>query len=280
MGTSRYTLNQTSVRELNCKLLYISHSKYENDWISVMHTHPFIEIFYVQGGCGEFLFEGEKYSIKKGNFIIINSNVPHTEKSFEDTPLEYITIGIEGVAFSFNGDKNYIVFEEKNELKDLLYYMTTILQEMMEKKTHYDNLCQNLLAVLLFKLERLTNYTMQIAPPVVQSTQECIRLKRYIESNFMHDITLDTLAKISNLNKHYLVHAFTKHYGCPPIQYLCQVRIQSSKELLANTDYTITEIAQSCGFSSQSYFAQSFYKNCGMTASAYRSSCKKKKDKK
>ena len=65
---------------------------------------------------------------------------------------------------------------------------------------------------------------------------------------------------------------------CPDI--LIQVSAVSaalnsfSKELLATTDYSITEVAQSSGFSSQSYFAQCFLKHCRMTASAYRKACR------
>ena len=88
------------------------------------------------------------------------------------------------------------------------------------------------------------------------------------------DITLDTLAEVSHLNKYYMVHAFTRQFGCSPINYLCEVRIKASKELLATTDYSITEVAQSSGFSSQSYFAQCFLKHCRMTASAYRKACR------
>ena len=71
-----------------------------------------------------------------------------------------------------------------------------------------------------------------------------------------------------------MVHAFTRQFGCSPINYLCEVRIKASKELLATTDYSITEVAQSSGFSSQSYFAQCFLKHCRMTASAYRKACR------
>ena len=99
-------------------------------------------------------------------------------------------------------------------------------------------------------------------------------IKKYIEANYTHNITLDLLSEISCLNKFYLVHTFTKRFGCSPMNYLCEVRINASKELLATTDYSITEIAQSSGFSSQSYFSQCFLKHCHMTASAYRKSCR------
>lgn len=95
-------------------------------------------------------------------------------------------------------------------------------------------------------------------------------VKRYIDANYSEDICLDSLAGLAHLNKYYLIHAFTESYGISPINYLNEKRIQNCKELLASTDYSIAEIARLSGFSSQSYFSQSFRKSCGMTAKAYR----------
>lgn len=218
--------------------------------------------------------EEKEYTIQKDDFVIVNAGISHTEVSSHDMPLEYVTIGMEGLSFSFEGNKDHIIFSCKNERKDLFFYMTAMLNEMEEKNRDCEVVCQNLLEVLIIKLIRRTNFAFEVTPSV-QINKECIKIKRYIEANYVQDITLDSLAKLSHLNKYYMAHAFTIHCGCSPIRYLCQTRIKASKELLANTDYSITEVAQYSGFSSQSYFAQCFLKSCGLTASAYRKNCKK-----
>lgn len=272
MGTIRYSMEHLHSDEYNYNLLHVSQSRYEKDWHSIMHTHPFPEIFYVQDGSGVFLYDDVEYPISKNDIVIVNPNVPHTEKSSDSAPLQYISIGIVGFDFSFRENADYLIFST-NE-KNPRFYFTSLLREMADQKPHYENICQHLLMLLLYTLERITDYNMQTMLPTAQVKQECLRVKRYIEANYMKDITLDTLVKISNLSKHYLVHSFTNSYSCSPLKYLCQKRIQESKELLLTTNLTIAEIASACGFSSQSYFAQSFRANCGMSASAYRSSHK------
>lgn len=256
---------------LNCRLLYISHSKYENDWPSFLHTHPFSELFYVQSGSGSFQIEEEEYSIQKDDFIIINANIPHTEKSSDDQPLEYMAVGVDGILFSFAQEKEYTVFNCAGEQGNLVLYMTAMLREMKERKKDYEYICQNLLQSVLLTLMRRASFELKVAA-TTQISRECTKLKRYMESNYMHDLTLDTLAEYSHLNKYYMVHAFTRYCGCSPIQFLSQIRLQAAKELLAGTDYSIAQVAHSSGFSSQSYFAQCFQKSCGMSASAYRKS--------
>ena len=115
-------------------------------------------------------------------------------------PLEYVTIGIEGLSFSFEENKDYIIFSCKNEQKDLYFYMTAMLNEMEEKNRDCEVVCQNLLEVLIIKLIRRTNFAFEVAP-TVQINKECVKIRRYIEANYAQDITLDSLAELSHLNK-------------------------------------------------------------------------------
>ena len=149
MGTSIYPLTRGNTQAAQNKLLYITHSKYENDWPSQPHIHPFTELFYVKDGSGSFLIEDEKYAIEKDDFVIVNAGISHTEISSPSMPLEYVTIGIEGLSFSFEENKDYIIFSCKNEQKDLYFYMTAMLNEMEEKNRDCEVICQNLLEVLI-----------------------------------------------------------------------------------------------------------------------------------
>lgn len=286
MGLTRYVLEDRSNKpgsktdsdtdsgRIDLKPLYVSHAKYENDWPSLFHTHPFSELFYVIGGRGSFLTEEATHPIMAGDFIIINANTSHTEKSSPDMPLEYISVAVKDIYFTFDGYDEYTVFNCQEEQKDLKFYMTAILQELMDKNHNYATVCQNLLEILVIQLMRWTNHSFKIES-TTRIHRECMKIKRYIEFNYAQEITLDNLARLSHINKYYMSHVFTKCFGSSPIQYLCQIRIQSSKDLLANTDFSITDVASLSGFSSHSYFAQCFQKDCGMTASAYRRECKK-----
>ncbi len=59
--------------------------------------------------------------MKKTIFVIVNAGISHTEVSSPSMPLEYVTIGIDGLSFSFEGNKDYIIFSCKNEQKDLFF---------------------------------------------------------------------------------------------------------------------------------------------------------------
>ena len=85
--------------KINSRLLSISLSKDEKDWPSVLHTHPFTEIFFVLNGKGNFFFRRDIRPIETGDLIIIPPYLEHTEQSIPGTPLEYYVLGIDGIAF-------------------------------------------------------------------------------------------------------------------------------------------------------------------------------------
>ena len=124
-------------------------------------------------------------------------------------------------------------------------------------------------------IESIPGYVQTIAKKI---TKECRFVEQYIDEHFMEDITLQTLSDLTYLNKYYLVHAFKNYKGVSPINYLINRRLVEAKHLLATTNYPISKIAASIGFSSQSYFSQVFRKETGMSPNAYRQNEELQKD--
>lgn len=133
----------------------------------------------------------------------------------------------------------------------------------------YEDACRYYLNLILIEIQRNTNIHYDF-PSKEKNNRDCKFVKEYLDSHYTENITLDILSKKSKMNKYYLVHSFTKHFGCSPISYLNDKRIEESKNLLETTNHSIAAIASMIGFSSQSYFSQSFKKNTFMTPNEYR----------
>lgn len=273
MSNVRFSFNSTQSQKLNVKLLYISRSKYGGDWHSTIHTHPFTELFYVIKGQGSFIVEDEKFQVREDDLVIVNSSINHTEVSFNSSPLEYIVLGIEGLAF-FEPDtddllQQYTCYNYSNYRNEVLFYLKALLHEIEYQEPDYDIICQDLLEVLIINIIRRTNYKISISSNQ-KISKECAYVKNYIDNHFTENVTLDYLASLAHTNKYYLVHAFNKYMGISPINYLIEKRIEESKHLLSATDHSISDIANIAGFSSQSYFSQVFRKNTGITPNQFR----------
>lgn len=271
MSNERFELQrEENTQPVNAKLLYISKARYGGDWHSLLHAHVCTELFYVVGGRGMFRLENETFPLETDDLLIVSPNVEHTEMGISSDPLEYIVLGIEGLDFVFPGkDARYARLPYREYRGDTLLCLDLMLREMEKKAEGHAEICQRLLEILILQLIR--NSSCAVTPAASRrSSRECAVVKRYIDQNYSENITLDMLAELTHMNKYYLVHVFNRENGKSPISYLIDRRIRESRHLLANTDHSLSQISQMLGFSSQSYFSQSFKKAQGVTPNEYR----------
>ncbi len=261
------------------KLLYVSTAKYGGDWHSTLHTHACTEIFYVVGGSGKFNIEGKLLPVTTDDMVIVNPNVEHTEVSYNKRPLEYIVLGVEGLEYSAgeDADERWFMTNMQNAREALLHALREMLREIEYKAVGYELICQDLLEVLILWLMRHAG--LQFLPtktehrkPGRKPSKECAAVRHYIDNHFKENINLDMLSELVHVNKYYMVHSFTKEYGISPINYLISRRIEESKYLLSDTDHSLSQISHMLGFSSPSYFSQSFRRLEGMSPMEFRRS--------
>jgi len=91
------------------------------------------------------------------------------------------------------------------------------------------------------------------------------RVKEYMSSNIANRVTLEELASIANLSPSHFRRAFQKTVGVPPHHYLLKLRVATAERLLVETKFTLSEIAQGCGFASQSHITRVMKQFCGAT---------------
>ena len=289
MGNTRYLLTKNNVYDLDFELIYISKSKFENDWHSTLHMHPFTEIFFITSGQGTFQIGDEIVSVKESDLILINPNCSHTERSVSSSnPLEYIVFAINNLAIGTlpsnltNDDtkdtlNTYKILNFNKKKSEILYNLNTLIRELEEKNLNYELACKSILTLFLIQVMRNTSSDIFITEKFEKINIECMKIKNYIDSHYSENITLDFLSNLTYVNKFHLVHLFTKEMGISPINYLINKRIDESKNLLSTTNYSIRDISSIVGFSNSSYFSQMFKKITGISPKDFRSTNSKNK---
>lgn len=281
MGNERYDFSAPKeyLTKVKAKLLYVSSATYGGDWLSTPHTHYCSELFYVIDGMGQFQVEDHIFPVSANDLVVINPNVSHTELGFNANPLKYIVLGIEGLELSVeNHNANFCIVNFK-EIKDTInFYLKMMLREIENRSPGHETICQDLMEILIVLFGRQTNFSTILSPANKKTSHLCDSVRRYIDQNCGDDLSLEKLAKFSHVNKYYLVHTFTDEYGISPISYLMRVRVKKAEKLLATTDYSLSVISRTCGFSSSSYFSQTFKKITGVSPSCYRRTSKSDQD--
>ena len=237
------------------------------------HGRSTAQLLYLLSGQGRVLIGDRSFVVRQDSLVAVNPNQDYILDCGED-PVQYVLLEIDGVLFGFvPPDLRLGVYDFAPFAQQMRFYLNTLLEEWETREDGWEPSVQNLLELLLIRIGRHSG--MSVMTDNHRSGKECAAVKRHIDANFGEEITLDSLAARTNLNKYYLVHVFTRTYGISPINYLIGRRIEGAKRLLAESDRSISQIAQTVGFSSQSYFSQSFKRVTGQTPAQYRRQSRK-----
>ena len=95
-------------------------------------------------------------------------------------------------------------------------------------------------------------------------------VRRYLEDNYMFDLSLDSVGEILHISPAYLSAQFKKYQKMNFLDCLTELRINAAKELLADPFRSSAEVASMVGYEDASYFARAFKKRTGMTPTQYR----------
>ncbi|AOH56552.1 DNA-binding response regulator [Peribacillus muralis] len=93
----------------------------------------------------------------------------------------------------------------------------------------------------------------------------------FIHENFAEKISLSDIAREVHTNPTYLSRKFHEEVGTSFSEYLMHYRIKAAKRaLIANTNWSISDVAENSGFNSQHYFSTLFRKIEGITPKEFR----------
>ena len=92
----------------------------------------------------------------------------------------------------------------------------------------------------------------------------------FIYENLHDKITAKKLAEVSGLSESYILRLFHKETGKTVQEYVLAKKIETSKNMLRYTKCSLSDIALTLGFPSQSYWTQAFRKLEGTTPAKYR----------
>jgi AraC family transcriptional regulator len=96
------------------------------------------------------------------------------------------------------------------------------------------------------------------------------RVVEFIESTLDRQITLDDLVAIGGGSVFHFCRAFKNSTGRTPYQFVLRRRIERAKQLLANSEARLDEIATRCGFRDSLHFSKTFSRFAGMPPSRFR----------
>ena len=210
------------------------------------HTHRYPQILVPLENTMKIVIEGASYKVTPQELCLVPEGMHHEcnyfgkmlAMNFEETPDNKVMIA-RPIIVSMHGQ---------------IMQLVSLIQA--ELKSEPDSKAVGFLYNYLYS-KLLENQE----PPSI----------RYIYDHYDLPITVDTLARIEAYNVSYYNDWFKQQTGVTPGIYLRRTRVEKAKELLKDTDFTVTDISGMVGYSSNSTFTRAFRSITGMAPNTYRS---------
>lgn len=253
-----------------------------HDYRAICHWHTDFEFIYVYDGSMKYSVNGSVISLSSGQGVFINSNCLHF--GFSDTRSEchFLCVLLHPSLLSSNPYFQETILTPLTENSKLPYirllhshaWQNSIILELLRientlgKKNEALNIVQSFINILSLIINHANIPTASI-----QNDDELSSLTAmigYVQQNYTDKISIDTLSSVGNCCKTKCNDLFRKYLNMTPLTYLTSYRLEKSTDMLTNSFASISEIAYASGFSSSSYFCETFNKHYGTTPKQYR----------
>lgn len=227
------------------------------------HYHNTYELYFLLKGQSEYFVKDKTYSVE-GNYIVL---IPKNELHYN----MYITDKIERYVLNFSEDlitpsllpvmkllfnKPIYLPRHPNYLKRL---MSDIISEYHKNDAFSADILQCRITEILTYLAR--NPSLPLPDKAEITHPSVAKLTHYINENYNKRLTLENSAHMLGIDRSYLSKLFHSNTGFTFKNYLSIIRIKRAKELLVETNKSITTIAYECGFDDSNYFSTVFKKS-------------------
>lgn len=227
-----------------------------------------IELFTVD--CeGSTFIEKKEYPLKCGTLICAKPGRKRRSRLHFRCYYVHLTTDSPRLKKFLDAIPDYINLPDLSEPTRLFHEMLRIQAENNDIENSL--LLQSIVCRLLAFIGNLSRaFTANISSSVYIHQKMLLNIEKEIRENPSGDFSLEALSKKSNLSPVYFHKIFTEYFGKTPSKYVFDCRIAAAKVALVTQSNPISEIANSCGFSSQSYFNYKFKEAVGKSPLQYR----------
>ena len=261
----------------NYELFYYNEPK----GATLVHHHDFYEIYFLLDGNLSYWVNGEIYSLKAGDILLINPMVLHRPVDNKNAVCERMVLWIEKQyleGLSVNFPLNNCFYKDANVLHpsassraELIDKLSLIIKECKTAEFGGSVYADALLMQFMVEINRLSIKQSQNRKTIKEPKELISSVLEYINENYFKDITLDNIAGHFYVSKYYLSHEFSKSVGTGIYRYIILKRLLEAKRLLLG-GASSKEACEKCGFKDYANFFRAFKNEYGISPKEFKDS--------
>lgn len=263
------------------RITKIHHDPYFN--MPAAHLHPMYEIYYLLSGTRKIFLDDSIYILEKGDLVFIPMNTIHKTSYVNDRPHERIVVNFSDAdAADIKSSVPPVSFKKLFRPEPVIHvpgvhrdYIESLLNRMLSEYEQSDsyssvnikNCLQELIIFMIRYSRRKSGEPFQAISVADTLMQDAAR---YIRTNYTKDLSLESVAAHVSISPTYFSKKFKSSTGFGYKEYLINVRIQAAADMLLETNASVSEIAEKCGFNSSDHFGNAFKRAKGVSPLKYR----------
>ena len=240
------------------------------------HYHDCNELIYIVGGRASITVGESHYEAPAGSLVLISRFEHHAVEADGEDYCRYtlrLRPDIHGYGAFPGGELLSLLINRPGNFCHVhsLPGCDHLLARIVAESQGDDPMKGNMLDLLLMELlVLLCRAHPQLIRPDSGNVDIVLQVQQYLEENYSRRICLEGLARQFHLSSSYLSHLFKDVTGHSVMGYLKACRIAAAKRLLAQTQLSISQILEDCGFADSSNFSRTFRQDTGLSPSAFR----------
>ncbi|MDO4743217.1 MAG: AraC family transcriptional regulator [bacterium] len=244
-----------------------SHEEKPNPTKYAMHTHDNYEIFCFLSGNAKYFVEGNIYTLRAGDILIMKKAEAHSLLINSDIPYERIVINFNSEAIAEDVREEVIGFLDTRPLGINNRYPAALFKDT--NWAHYLNKICTLenpyeqKAYLTVLLLELRNTYSQICGKQVAGG-DIMNILEYINGHLEDDLSLEKITNRFYISRSHINRKFKKIIGTTVKQYILTKRLLLAKELLQGGEHP-TKVYLKCGFNDYCTFFRSYKTRFGIS---------------
>lgn len=230
---------------------------------------------YIVEGRGYLNVNGENYAATAGDVYILRKNTTHTYWSDAKSPWVKIFFNIRGslaekILDEYQlGEPGRVVLEADGLEQDFRDMLEDLKDSTVGQTERFDRAVLKFLEIII-KLTNMQRAAGTRKDNLMSVEKEMNTLIEYITMNPRRIVSNQELADVIFRSKDYVIKRFFANFGVTPYDYQIQQKMFSARNMLANMNLSVKEIANALGYDDQHYFSYMFKKRCGMSPTQYR----------
>ena len=224
-------------------------------------------LLYIVDGCESFCLDRE-IRAEAGSFLVYAPGETQQHRCVSKTAEFYYVHFTASDDWRLSDIQTSTVYRGKPS-QTICRLFEEILQETLRKMPMFEKVCLHMFFQIVALLERSVVRTDHPTGAHLDAVAFAVQqMNRHFQSN----TTLEQYAAMCHMSKFHFLRVFKSVTGSSPMEYRNRIRIDHAKELLKSSYFSVSEIAESLGYTSLAYFSATFKKNVGCSPTEYKES--------